>query len=103
MTRMDVRVDKGQCDIRLQIDAEADVSVRGDLVHIPTISGRHGRDDGSESNTPLPARDVQGCRFEVSDGRAEIRLLRRLHALAAIKGWYTFGTARVAKAATIFA
>ena len=75
MTRTDVPADKGQCDIRLQIDAEAEVSVRGDLVHIRTISGRDGRDDGSECNVPLPARDVQGFRFEVADGRGEIRLL----------------------------
>ena len=103
MTRMDVPADKGQCDIRLQIDAEAEVSVRGDLVHIRTISGRDGRDDGSESNAPLPARDVQRFRFEVADGRDEIRCFRRLDTVAAIKPWYTFGTARAAKAATISA
>ena len=75
MTRMDVPADKGQCDTRLQIDAEADVSVWRDLVHIRTISGRNGRGDGSESNAPLPARDVEGFRFEVAVGRGEIRLL----------------------------
>ena len=74
MTRMDVPADKGQCDTRLQIDAEADVSVWRDLVHSRTISGRDGRDDGSESNAP-PARDVHGFRFEVTDGRGGIRLL----------------------------
>ena len=67
MTRMDVPADKGQCDTRLQIDAEADVSVWRDLVHIRTISGRNGRGDGSESNAPLPARDVEGFRLEVAD------------------------------------
>ena len=71
---MDVPADKGRCDIRLQIDAEAEVSARGDLVHSRTISGRDGRDDGSESNAP-PARDVHGFRFEVTDGRGGIRLL----------------------------
>jgi len=39
------------------------------------FSGRDGRDDGSESNAPLPARDVEGFRFEVADGHGEIRLL----------------------------
>ena len=39
MTRMDVPEDKGQCDIRPQINAEAEVSERGGLVHIRTISG----------------------------------------------------------------
>jgi hypothetical protein len=48
MTRDDVPVGKGQCDIRLQIDQEAEVRVRGDLVSIRTFSGREARDDGSE-------------------------------------------------------
>ena len=75
MTRGDVPVGKGQCDIRLRIDGEAEVSVRGDLVYIRTISGRDGRDDGSECNEPLPSRNPEGFRFEVHDGRGEIRLL----------------------------
>ena len=91
-----------QCDIRLQIDAEAEVSVRGDLVHIRTISGRDGRDD-SEFNVPLPARDVQGFRFEVADGRGEIRLLSPPSRRSGYQAVYTFGTARAAKAATISA
>ena len=49
--------------------------MRGDRVHIRTVSGRGGRDEGSESNAPLPARDVQGFRFGVADGRGGIRLV----------------------------
>lgn len=76
MARDDVPLGKGQCDIRLQIDGEAEVSVRGDMVYIRTISGRDGRDDGnSECNEPLPNRDVQGFNFEVKESRNEIRLL----------------------------
>jgi len=75
MTRNDVPLGKGQCDIRLQIDAEAEVSVRGDMVYIRTISGRDGRDDGSECNEPMPARGLEGFGFEVRDSRGEIRLL----------------------------
>ena len=55
MTRDDVPPGKGQCDIRLQVDNEVEVSVRGDLVNIRTIAGRDARDDGSECNAP-PAR-----------------------------------------------
>jgi len=75
MTRNDVPLGKGQCDIRLRIDGEAEISVRGDLVYIRTISGRDGRDDGSECNEPLPNRRVEGFRFEGIDGRGEVRLL----------------------------
>ncbi len=75
MTRNDVPLDKGQCDIRLQVDSEVEVSVRGDLVSIRTISGRDARDDGSECNEPLPTRNLQGFNYEVKDSRGEIRLL----------------------------
>ncbi|HXS96074.1 MAG TPA: hypothetical protein VN736_15820 [Candidatus Limnocylindrales bacterium] len=74
MTRDDVPRGKGQCDIRLQVDNTAEVSVRGDSVFIHTLAGRDPRDDGSECNAPLP-RDPRGMRFEVKDSRGEIRLV----------------------------
>ncbi len=75
MTRNDVPLGKGQCDIRLRVDGEVEVSVRGDMVYVRTISGRDAIDEGSECNDPLPARDVQNFNFEVGGSRGEIRLL----------------------------
>ena len=75
MTRDDVPRGKGQCDIRLQIDDQVEVSVQGDRVFVHTLSGQDGRDDGSECNAPLPDRDLRGFNFEVLDSRSEIRLV----------------------------
>jgi hypothetical protein len=75
MTRTDVPLGKGQCDIRLRVDNEAEVSVRGDMVYVRTISGRDARDDGSECNEPLPARGVSSFNFEVRDRRGDLALL----------------------------
>lgn len=75
MVRNDVPLGKGQCDIRLQIDDEVEVTVRGDLVYLKTIRGRDGRDDGSECNEPLPNHPVADFNFEVKDSRGEIRLI----------------------------
>jgi hypothetical protein len=75
MTRNDVPPGKGQCDIRLQVDNEVDVSVHGDMVMIRTLSGRDPRDDGSECNAPLPDRNIEGFNFQVIDSRNEIRLV----------------------------
>ncbi len=75
MTRDDVPVGKGQCDIRLQVDDRVEVALRGDLISIRTLSGRDARDDGSECNAPLPNRDMQGFNFLVVDSRGDIRLL----------------------------
>ena len=75
MTRDDVPAGKGQCDIRLQVDKEVEVSLRGDLVAIHTISGRDARDDGSECNAPMPDHDVVGFQFEVMESGKGIRLV----------------------------
>src|SRR5213595_796568 len=75
MNRDDVPLGKGQCDIRLQVDNEVEVSVRGDQVFVRTVSGQNARDDGSECNAPLPNRDIEAFNFEVKESRNEIRLL----------------------------
>src|SRR5580704_10942341 len=75
MTRDDVPLGKGQCDIHLQIDKEAEIRVRGDMVSVRTLSGRDARDDGSQCNEPMPGSGLQGFNFEVLDSRGEIVLL----------------------------
>jgi len=74
MTRNDVPTGKGQCDIRLQVDGQVEVSVRGDMVIIHTISGQEARDDGSECNFPLPNHEVRGFNFQVVESRHEMQL-----------------------------
>jgi hypothetical protein len=75
MLRNDVPLGKGQCDIRLQVDNEVEVSVRGDMVMIHTLAGRDPRDDGSECNYPLPDRNIDGFNYQVIDSRNDIRLM----------------------------
>jgi hypothetical protein len=75
MTRDDVPPGKGQCDIRLQVDNEVEVSLRGDIISAHTLAGQDARDDGSECNEPLPERGIEGFNFEVRESRNEIRLL----------------------------
>jgi hypothetical protein len=75
MTRTDVPPGKGQCDIRLQVDGDAEASVRGDMLVIHNIAGREPRDDGSECNASLPDRDAPGFNFQAVEGRDQMRLL----------------------------
>jgi hypothetical protein len=75
MPRGDVPPGKGQCDIRLQVEGEVEVSVRRDLVTIRTIAGRDARNDGSECNAALPDRDLEGFGFQAIDSRNEMRLV----------------------------
>ncbi|HTX35719.1 MAG TPA: hypothetical protein VME43_11880 [Bryobacteraceae bacterium] len=66
---------KGQCDIRLRVSGEAEVSLRGDVVSVHTISGHDARNDGSVCNQPLPDRDVRGFAFKAKESRGEVRLV----------------------------
>src|SRR6266550_8581809 len=75
MTRDDVPLGKGQCDIRLQVDNEVEVHLRGDSLTIRTLAGQDARDDGSECNAPLPSRDIEAFNYEVKESRNDIRLL----------------------------
>jgi hypothetical protein len=75
MAPTDAPMDKGQCDIRLQVDDEVEVSLRRDVVSIHTVSGRDARNDGSQCNQPLPDRDLRGFTFEVKESRNEIQLV----------------------------
>jgi hypothetical protein len=75
MSRNDVPAGKGQCDIRLQVDGEVEVTVRKDRVDVRPLSGADALDDGSECNVPLPNSEVRGFQFEVMGQRDEIRLV----------------------------
>jgi hypothetical protein len=75
MARNDVPLGKGQCDIRLRVDGEVEVSVQQDRVHVRTINGRDAADAGSECNEPIPSRLLEGFNFEKMDGRGDMQLL----------------------------
>src|SRR5690242_15518859 len=75
MTRNDVLLCKGQCDIRLRVDGGVEVSVQQDRVHVRTLNGRDAVDAGSECNEPIPARALNGFNFEKMDGRGDVQLL----------------------------
>ncbi len=69
----------GRCIIRVTIDDEADVELRGDRVRIWVIKGAPGEDQrnpGSECNAPLPNRGIRNFRFRGVDGRGNVRLVQ---------------------------
>src|SRR5947209_6814576 len=64
MTRNDVPLGQGQCDIRVQVDGEAEVSVRGDTAFIRTISGRGGGRGGWNDTVEFRGRGRGSYRRE---------------------------------------
>jgi hypothetical protein len=65
---------RGECVIRLVVDGEVQVNVRGDDVYVRTISGREARDNGSVCTAPMP-RNGGAISFEKREGRGEVQLL----------------------------
>ncbi len=68
-------LDKGLCDIRLRVEGEVELTLRGGTVSLHTLSGRDARDNGSACNQPLPDRDIRGFALEAKQNRDAIRLV----------------------------
>ena len=67
----------GRCSIRVRIDDDSDVELRGDLIRIRVLKGGLGRDEGSECNAPLPTSgNIRNFRFRGIDGRGNPRLVQ---------------------------
>ena len=74
-TQRDIPFGVGQCDIRVVVDNETEVSLTGDMIHMRTLQGREGRDAGSECTAPLPQGSVDGFHFQVMAARGQVALL----------------------------
>ncbi|MCZ2149280.1 MAG: hypothetical protein LC126_16085 [Bryobacterales bacterium] len=66
----------GRCVLRVRVDDEIDVELRGNSVLLRTITGRPGKDEGSECSQPLPAGGFTKFNFRGIDGRGEVRLVQ---------------------------
>lgn len=71
----DDRSTRGECTIRVMVDDEVDVELRGDQVRLRTVAGRPGRDDGTECTQGLP-QDITNFEFKGIDGRGNVRLVQ---------------------------
>ena len=77
MPRPDVQPGKGQCDIRLSVDNEVEITIRRDQVVIHTLSGEDARDDGSDCNMPLPAAEMPNFMVQPVDSRSQIEVVKK--------------------------
>jgi hypothetical protein len=77
MPRADLEPGKGQCDIRLEVDEEAQITIRGDQVSVHNVAGQDARDGGSDCNVALPDRDVRNFTLQSVEGRGELRVVEK--------------------------
>ncbi|MCU0245079.1 MAG: hypothetical protein MUC42_00805 [Bryobacter sp.] len=66
----------GKCTIRVRVDNQVEVNLRGERIGVKVLAGNPSRDEGSECNAPLPRNGVRNFRFKGIDGRGEVRLLQ---------------------------
>jgi hypothetical protein len=67
----------GRCRIRVRIDDDSDVELRGEQIRIRVLRGGPGRDEGSECSAPLPTSgNIRNFRFRGIDGRGNPRLVQ---------------------------
>jgi hypothetical protein len=66
---------KAQCEIRLIVDKQVEVSLHGDTVGVHTLIGADARDNGSECSAPLPERVVDDFILTVKKKHGEVRLV----------------------------
>lgn len=69
--------DRGYCNIRLEVDDEVYVYIRGDRVRAERTRGDIPKDQGSECSGPLPGRYLRNFRWKGVDGRGEQRLIEQ--------------------------
>lgn len=70
-----LRATSGAFDVRVYVDGEVDLMIRGDEIHSEVFSGRPIRDAGSEFTQPLPATEFTRFEIEKKDGRGSVELL----------------------------
>lgn len=66
----------GRCIIRVVVDDEADIELRGDEVRVRVLRGGSGRDDGSECTQWLPVGGFTRFAWRGIDGRGEVRMVQ---------------------------
>lgn len=67
---------RGEMNIRLRVDEEVEVAVRGDRMFIRTLSGRWAQERGSDMSAPMPMRNVV-VEFKKRSGRGRVWLVEQ--------------------------
>ena len=74
MPGWDARAREGRCEIRVWVDNQAEVRMRGDAIFVHTLVGSKGRDEGSECSQPMPYNSVRDFQIRQTAGRNRVTL-----------------------------
>jgi len=73
----DPRVREGRCEVRMWVDHNAELRIRGDAISIRTLEGAKSYDEGSRCSQPIPYNSIGDFQLRQTAGRSRVSLLQQ--------------------------
>src|SRR5437899_9437207 len=65
----DPRAREGRCEVRMWVDHQAELRIRGDVISVRTLEGAKSYDEGSRCSQPLPFNSIGDFQIRQLAGR----------------------------------
>lgn len=72
----DPRAREGRCDVRMWVDHQAELRIRGDAISVRTVEGGRSYDEGSACSQPLPYNSINDFQVRQTAGRSRVNLVQ---------------------------
>lgn len=67
---------EGRCEVRMWVDHQAELRIRGDRILVRTVEGARSYDEGSACSQPLPYNSMRDFRVRQIAGRNRVNLVQ---------------------------
>jgi hypothetical protein len=71
-----LRAGEGRCEVRMWVDHQAELRIRGDRINVRTVEGARSYDEGSTCSQPLPYNSIRDFRVRQTAGRNRINVVQ---------------------------
>ena len=73
----DPRAREGRCEVRMWVDHQAELRIRGDVISVRTLEGARSYDEGSRCSQPLPYNSISDFQIRQIAGRNRVNLVQQ--------------------------
>lgn len=73
----DPRAREGRCEVRMWVDHQAELRLRGDAISVRTLEGARSYDEGSRCSQPLPYNSIGDFQIRQTAGRNRVNLVQQ--------------------------
>ena len=67
---------EGRCDVRMWVDHQAELRIRGDRINVRTVEGSRSYDEGSACSQPLPYNSIRDFQVRQIAGRNRVNVVQ---------------------------